>query len=1637
MKRLLIIAFTFILGFSTLALAAVWQTFCSQNSGIEVNVHQVSYRTLRVEYCTDPGLISACAAEGELPVATRWIALSRAGDVSLRILDSQTIELPAELSDIVVSSFSNETRTTSSPCHPFVIDNQSLSFTESASSGWVMRNVRFVPITFQPVIESDGDLRFVRRTEVEIELSGPLPDLSSLSYTVQQMWGDLLLNRDDPRRDQGEGNQAATYIYIIPQDDRVSELLQPLYEWRRLEGFNVVEIQQVGNIEWLMQEIIEQNEIGNYPVEYICLVGDLGGEFSVSSFMRGTSDYPFGLLEGNDLLPDAAVGRISYNSLPELRRIIDKIMAYELEPNIEDVAWYRRGAVAAGSARSGFSTILVSKWAHDLMLRHNYTAVDTFWWTMGGGVANFMRNVFDRGALFVSYRGWTGLEDWTTREASRLDNEHPPVALLLACNAGDFDGIGSGFTEALLRADGGAIGAIGTVGFQARTNYNNALLAGYYRGVIEDGVCRLGWTLNRAKLELFAVYGASGLERVAGHAYWTNLMGDPGTVIWRGVPREVEIEIPEVIENGDGEFTVSVTTRNDEPVEGVRVGFYKHDEVISAAYTDENGEAQIVFDPDVVSEGEASITVSGDMVIPVTEEIQIRITDRLIVYRNLRILEDNMDPRLGNDDGVANPGEIIGLVVSSENIGTQAIRGGVQFTLSSEDESVTVLEDRFRYNNEIMSGGTVDASFLVRLNMNFPDREFVPLTLTAHHEDEEWVLPLGLLGAAPRWEITGIFMDEDPAPGAWINLSVTFTNSGQLDVMPFEAELVSLNDFADIQNPMVVYDTLMVGDTIDAVESFALMVDPETPWEITLPFEIQLVSNDDYEGVVPLDIQIQPRPSREPTGPDEYGYWAIDSRDGESSNIAPEYEWVEINPRQDGNGIDTRMLDQCEDNDKSIVLELPFTFQYYGEEYDELTVCTNGWAAFGDQSEYVDFRNLPIGSPQGPTAQLCPWWDDLYQPGIEGGVYYWYDEANHRFIVEWYRMRRWVGPAGPGASETFELILLDPLWHATYTGDGDIIFQYERIAHEARVDGHGTPYATIGIGDPSDRGGLQYGFWNRWANGAARVGSFSAIRFATARERNYAIVYGEVVVAENDEPVGGATVRVTPGEWTTTDDEGLFRIPDALAGRELDVTVFRPGFNTASEAVDPIVAGDSVEVVFQLTSPDISVNIESIIDTLSDEEEAVYDFNLSNTGNGELNYSIDFEAHQEERRAKRSSSEKGVRDEPDEDWERLFSHNVTDDTDDNRILGVVFTGDFFVVSGGNNGEMINYLYLFNEDGEYIDRQEQPCRAMWGMHDLAWDGERLYGACNGWIYSIALEDDDLDSISTPLIPTHGLAVDAENGDFWVANEGNPIHHLDAEGNVLGTFEQRLRPYGLAWRGDDPDGCPLYIFSADGENNLLVSKMNSESGEIISLTELELEPGDRAGGCELTPDWLGAHWVLTTVIQNSEGDRIELFDAGLNLTWISVEPQDGSIGPDDGQNCEVTISTIGIAVGEYAIDMVITHNAEGEAIRIPIFMTYESDIGGFESAEVETYKLDGIYPNPTNSAALISFHLPNPEQVSIVVLDQTGRQLMEVAEGYYTAGSHRHTMDTNNLPSGIYFIRLRTASDVSVRKFVLLK
>ena len=195
---------------------------------------------------------------------------------------------------------------------------------------------------------------------------------------------------------------------------------------------------------------------------------------------------------------------------------------------------------------------------------------------------------------------------------------------------------------------------------------------------------------------------------------------------------------------------------------------------------------------------------------------------------------------------------------------------------------------------------------------------------------------------------------------------------------------------------------------------------------------------------------------------------------------APDYDWIEINQL----GTNLELTDDSHAN-----ISLPFNFQYYGEIFDSLTISSNGWVSF--IPENIDyFWNFSIPFSIGPSGMIAPFMDDLDDDDSENpdplDIYYYYDSAENIFIVEWDGIHN--GEDNQECSiagyecitETFQLILYDPAYHVTSTGDGDIKFQYKEIhdIDNGQYDGKWGNYSTIGIESPDQNHGIQYQFNN-------------------------------------------------------------------------------------------------------------------------------------------------------------------------------------------------------------------------------------------------------------------------------------------------------------------------------------------------------------------------------------------------------------------------------------------------------------------------------------------------------------------------------------------------------------------------------
>ncbi|MCA0427439.1 MAG: PKD domain-containing protein [Bacteroidetes bacterium] len=80
---------------------------------------------------------------------------------------------------------------------------------------------------------------------------------------------------------------------------------------------------------------------------------------------------------------------------------------------------------------------------------------------------------------------------------------------------------------------------------------------------------------------------------------------------------------------------------------------------------------------------------------------------------------------------------------------------------------------------------------------------------------------------------------------------------------------------------------------------------------------------------------------------------------------------------------------------------------------------------------------------------------------------------------------------------------------------------------------------------------------------------------------------------------------------------------------------------------------------------------------------------------------------------------------------------------------------------------------------------------------------------------------------------------------------------------------------------------------------------------------------------------------------------------------------------------------------------------------------------------------VYPNPATNNVTVSFELNTTENLSISILDATGKELMSENRNQVNAGSYEIDLSTESLSQGIYIIRLQSGNSTSNSRLMIVK
>ncbi|MDP8240073.1 MAG: C25 family cysteine peptidase [Candidatus Hatepunaea meridiana] len=1649
------------------------------NSGLSLDFQLPTIAQMTIDPGSNIESYSYTSDNKEIPIVRRWIRIPPGHRVEVDINNrSSCLYKDIDKYDVINRLSVNSEQLTHLELFP----------PEPVSVGGtiIFRGMPITPITVYPVQFDQSRNSVVENTDISLNISF-IPD-ASINRSVNpvndppgsemaRVIDQLLLN--PPRRDYDEIQVSFLARILIIHDtslSRAAELsIAEFAEWKRQMGYQV-DIEAIEDAVGMgsadIRELIRDNYYNvdppEIPISHLIIIGqDTIQNRSYFPSERDLGDHYFSLMDGDEILgPDITVGRFYIDGDAQLEAAFNRSILYESDPYIDDEedindSWYSKAIFTAEDigAQGGelvASMFQLGRWTHDRLMRFSdppYTWVDTLYARPNDneGVVQETQEALEDGRSLALSRGWLlgSMIDMSEDRATYTGRKHPFVCAV-TCHSGRRQA--AFFHSGTPRVPNGPIAVYAMFG-PTNTKTNQSILgwivrAITYRKMNQPGLIQLVSKINFAADFRYDKHVTEGIVIPTLMVY--RLLGDPSVNVFTRYPVQLEAEYPETVTLGATGLNILVDSEEGLYADATVCISQPDNEVHLVTFPGDDGWARFTFASGYLEEGELLLTITRPNTLPVIDAINVQAQNVMIELDNFSI--DDEDDKFGS-------GETLPTTLTFSNNGNEDVQD-LSIVLSTEDPWVTFSEDRLSLQ-EIPEGEDREIEFEMYIHESSKAYRLVRIGVEVEAGDSRWSHSFTFPTAGHLLADRRIRFGDDQTfdPGQTVDLIPVLTNHGDLRLEEFSATLISLNDDITVIEDSVEYPPIdpRPDEGYAPIDNSAFRVELDT---IAIPgdsarFRLDLFAgndDEDFRDTIYFQELIGQPDVRDPFGPDEYGYICFDSGDEGWGDRTPVYDWIEINTsEEDNNFMGTRLdfRDYLEEQDDSAVLELPFSFRYYGQQFDTLIVCTNGWIAFGnDNSKYHTFRNWSIPGIQGPDAQIAVMWQDLVitSPTNARGVYYYYDEDNGRFIVEWSNMQLFHGDNRPADDHLveFQVILYDPSIYHSSTGDGDIKIQYKTF-EDFRGISHDNQFSTIGLKNLDNTGGLQYVYWSEYSDRCMELVDETALFFTMDVILEYGGLAGRAVVADDtSQTLEGVRVYTRRGYETLTDDNGRFEFDDIAAGRE-EVFFALDDYNTMSARVD-IFPDSTTQIGMQMTYPLIRLSDDPIRgEARPDSGCGGQLIDVYNDGIGDLEYSVS----------------RRYRDGSDTEYEQISEIGVGEILDVPYLFGCQFVEDeVFVTYTEDLGQVgSERISVFNRNNQLVRSFEQPSYQSFGFMDLAYDGTYLYGGDlredTVVLVQFDTNGDRVRDIDVPLSVNdfpfaRALAWRPETETIFMAHDLHRIYEMNMDARIVDSFYVDLpdgRPSikGMAWNPVDDDNMPLYIMdwaANDTNRRMRLIKVNPYTRRSEVLGDISILDQDKGKGLSIGFNWEQGVACLASIADKSNRfneDMLRIYEIGPDTRFLIVNIGDGIVQPNGESPITVIMSALGLEDGqEFEMGLVINHNARGEEVVVPIEfrVNARSNINGNVSIPLE-FGLDNAYPNPFNSMTRIGYSLDIAGITTLKIYDITGREVAVLIDNEMPAGKHNVLFESENFASGIYFYRLESGMDSQVKRMVLLR
>ncbi|MCA9757743.1 MAG: T9SS type A sorting domain-containing protein [Candidatus Eisenbacteria bacterium] len=730
-----------------------------------INVDGLDYSTFLL-----PGeTVHMTPGAPQLPTLRHSFMIPDEGAMMVRVLERETLVYP---SGPVAPSKGHLKRTVDPASVPFEFGpayTASTAFPEAPATlgePYIFRDFRGAVLELNPLryLPASQELEVTTRMVVEIvRAEGEAVNEIHRDAPPQMVDQEFL-----PLYATVFDNWSDEYYTPIPEPGRCLIISHPslwsaatrLAEWKLQKGIPTMMLDgtTLGNDANLIKTYVEDRFFEAGGLTYVIIVGDVQQVPTLfGQIENAPSDVQYSRLVGTDFYPDLMVSRLSCQTLDNADYVVEKMIRYELNPEMGETQWFTKGTgiASAESGGTGLTDCQRVQLLENMLLDYTYVEVDRI--CDPTATKTMVFNALNTGSTMVNYIGHGSGTSWGTTgfnvtDIHNLNNDWKSCFLLdVACTNGQYT-MNESFSEAWLRAGSMSDPKAGL------GTYGSSLVCSWVppcimqneanRLLVEEVTNTVGGICMGGIMEVLDTEGQDG--RILFEEY--NILGDCTIPLRTTVPMALALVHEGTYYVDSPTYDVTVTG-----VENALVSLYRDGVLYGSGYTDASGVVSVPLDVLPTEPMTLTLTVTA-------YNHETLVQDLPVEWASLaEMLVDNVaiaDFGDGTVNGQIEAGETAELLLTLRNDGLEAATGLVG-ELNAITPGVTVTQPMANYGTVVPGDtGVGDQPYLISVDPTVADGTQLVFELAIDADAGQWDDGFHVTSHAPVFSVKWVHVDD-------------------------------------------------------------------------------------------------------------------------------------------------------------------------------------------------------------------------------------------------------------------------------------------------------------------------------------------------------------------------------------------------------------------------------------------------------------------------------------------------------------------------------------------------------------------------------------------------------------------------------------------------------------------------------------------------------------------------------------------------------------------------------------------------------------------------------------------------------------------------------------------------------------